>query len=372
MTPARYKSPFEIVTEKHQMNRLRNAVIACALLLASCLVVFGLTEATVRLFFPVTMQPRFVRDSGFGIRDNQPNVRTRHYDPRDYEVRISTNSDGLRGTREYGRSPASGTRRIAFLGDSFVFGYGCNDNQVVSAVLENLLNGATTGTGRWEVPNFGVSGYGQAEELVLYRNKVRRYKPDASVLFYFDNDIGNNAVAGIFALGKDGEVEPTGKSFLPGIAVQEWMLYKIPMLQWLFEHSQAWNLVRNRLSSLVQRRMLKKVNLKYHTDTTPEARSLTRALLLELASEVKQDGSRFIVVVIPMPDLSSNFPFSRGELQATGMTVLDGRNFLSKEDYYPHDGHWKPSGHRKAAEVLRSLFTSGEYFNNARTAMRKQ
>ena len=355
------------------MNRLRNAVIASVLLLASCLVVFGLTEATVRLFFPGTIQPRFVRDSGFGIRDNQPNVHTRHYDPQDYEVRISTNSDGLRGTREYSRTPALGTRRIAFLGDSFVFGYGCNDNQVVSAVLESLLNGArTTGASLWEVPNFGVSGYGQAEELVLYRNKVRPYHPDADVLFYFDNDIGNNAVSGIFAIGKDGGVEPTGKSFLPGIAVQEWMLYKIPMLQWFFEHSQAWNLVRNRLSSLVQRRMLKKVNMKYHTDTTPEARALTRALLLELANEVKRDGSRFIVMVIPMPDLSSNFPFSGEELQGTGITVIDGRGFLSKEDYYPHDGHWKPSGHRKAAEALTSLFTSGEDLNNARAAMRHQ
>jgi hypothetical protein len=314
-------------------------------------------EATVRVFFPEAIQPRFVRDSGFGIRDNQSNVRTWHRAPGEYEVQISTNSDGLRGTREYRLAAAAGTRRIAVLGDSFAFGYGCNDDQVVSAVLENLLDDAPgAGAARWEVPNFGVSGYGQAEELILYRNKVRQYKPDTAVLFYFDNDIGNNAVADIFTLDARRNLVETGKSFLPGVAIRQSM-YAIPPLRWLFVHSQAFTLLRNRLSAVVQNRLLRKNNLQNYNDATPEARALTRALLLQMSGEIERDGTKFVIVVVPNLDLSSNFPFDGAEAQALGLTVLDGRRFVDTTDYYPADGHWKPSAHRKAAEAIKSFLT---------------
>jgi len=125
-------------------------------------------------------------------------------------------------------------------------------------------------------------------------------------------------------------------------------------------------MLRNHLSALVQDRLLKKSNLKNYNDATPEARSLTRGLLLQMFHEVKQDGARFIVVVIPNVDLTSNFPFSKEESQALGMTVIDGRDFVGKDDYYPRDGHWKPSAHRKAAETLTSLLTSDQYLAQSR------
>jgi hypothetical protein len=332
-----------------------------ALLLGACVFAGGLMETTVRLFFPVAIQPRFVRDSGFGIRDNQSNVRTWHKSPGEYDVQISTNSDGLRGTREYPRAAPAGTRRIAILGDSFAFGYGCNDNQVVSAVLEHLLDYPLGPAAvRWEVPNFGVSGYGQAEELVLYRNKVRQYKPDTAVLFYFDNDIGNNAVADIFKLDTQGNLEATGKSFLPGVAMRQSM-YAIAPLRLLFLHSQAFSLLRNRLSALVQNRLLKKNNLQNYSDATPQARALTRVLLLQMSQEIERDGTTFVIVVVPNLDLSSNFPFDRAEALALGLTVLYGREFVDTGDYYPADGHWKPSGHRKAADAIKSFLTDGSH-----------
>ena len=99
--------------------------------------------------------------------------------------------------------------------------------------------------------NLGVSGFGQAEELVTWQNRGRHYRPDAVVILYFDNDIGNNAVARLFAVQADGTVVRAGKEYLPGARLQE-LLYTIPPVRWLFEHSQAWTLVRNRLSVLVQ------------------------------------------------------------------------------------------------------------------------
>jgi lysophospholipase L1-like esterase len=152
----------------------------------------------------------------------------------------------MRGQKEYPVERVPGTRRILILGDSFAFGYGVNDADVVSAVLEDLLNQRVPGS--TEVINLAVSGFGQAEELVTWNAKARAYRPDIVVLFYFDNDIGNKAVSELYSLAPGGTLVATGKSYLPGSNLQE-RLFAFPPTRWLFEHSQAWNLVRNRLSS---------------------------------------------------------------------------------------------------------------------------
>ena len=51
-------------------------------------------EALARVFFDEPVQPRFVVDSGYGVRWNQANVDTRHYSPGEYDVRVTTNSVG--------------------------------------------------------------------------------------------------------------------------------------------------------------------------------------------------------------------------------------------------------------------------------------
>lgn len=325
------------------------------------LVLFGLmvaalvVEGVVRLFFAEPVMPRFVVDSGFGVRANQPDVVTRHSMPGEYNVRITTNRAGMRGSREYTTQRPADVMRIALEGDSFVFGHGVNDEDVVSTVLEDALN--AVGTGKWEVLNFGVSGFGQSEELVTYENRIRGYGPQVVVLFYFDNDIGNNAVSGLYRLGPDGKPERTNNVFLPGVKARE-ALYSFAPTRWLFVHSQAWNLIRNRLSGLVQANLLKQQGLRDYTDSQPESKALTRALILEHIRIVREDAAVPIVFVIPTATLHSNFPLTKDEITRSGALYLDGRNLLVSGDYYQKDQHWTPSGHKKVASALvKELFT---------------
>jgi hypothetical protein len=133
-------------------------------------------------------------------------------------------------------------------------------------------------------------------------------------------------------------------------------MYAIPPVRWLFVHSQAWNLARNRLSGLVQQHLLHKAGLKDYNEGTSYGIALTRALLLQLQREVESDGAKFIVVIIPdNSTVTSNFPFTRVEWQTRGMAVADGRDFIDTNDYYARDGHWKPPAHRKAAQLLTSM-----------------
>jgi hypothetical protein len=205
---------------------------------------------------------------------------------------------------------------------------------------------------RYETINLAVSGFGQAEELVTYENRGRALKAGTVVIFYFDNDIGNNAVSQLYVEGADGTVTRTENAYLPGSKLQE-RLFAIAPIRWLFEHSQAWNLIRNRLSILVQNALLREQGLAQFDDATTPAVGLTRALLLRLAETIRADGARVIFAIIPnQGGIQSNFPLTADEVAAAGVTLIDGRDFLTEDDYYRRDGHWRASGHRKAAELI--------------------
>lgn len=347
------KSPVGSNTDRPAPGtRSRGLATALLSILIGLAVAALAAEGLTRLFFDEPMQPRFVMNPGYGVRWNQPHVDTRHYSPGEYDVRVTTNSVGMRGPREYAIDAPPGTRRIVLLGDSFTFGFGVEDPEVVSAVLEDLLN-ARGDASRWEVINLGVSGFGQAEELVTWENRGRQYHPQMVVVLYFENDIGNNAVAQLYADHPDGTVSRTGSEYLPGVRLQE-KLYAIAPIRFLFEHSQAWNLIRNRLSQLVQNSMLKQQGLQTFDDATPTGVGLTRALLGQLAREIEADGAQPVFLVIPnQPSgMKSNFPMTAAEVEALGAILVDGRTFLAPDDYHPRDGHWRPSGHRKAAEQI--------------------
>lgn len=311
-----------------------------------------LVEGLVRLAFDEPVQPRYTYDPGYGVRANMPNVDTRHYVPGDYDVRITSNSAGMRGQREYAVAKPAGVRRVLMLGDSFVYGYGVEDDEVVSALLEDRLNALDGGAPRWEVVNLAVSGFGQAEELVTWQARGKAYSPDVVLLFYFENDIGNNAVSNLYALGPDGALKREAAEFLPGIRTQE-LLYSVAPIRWLFEHSEAWNLVRNRLSGVVQNALLREQGLEKFNDTSEKGVGLTRALLRELVAEVRAAGARPVIVIIPdRKEMSSTFPMTAEEVAALGAGLLDGRDYLVRADYYDRDSHWRASGHAKTTDRL--------------------
>lgn len=109
---------------------------------------------------------------------------------------ITINQDGLRD-REHQLPKPSNTLRIAVLGDSFTQAFQVPMEKSFSAILERKLGKCNAlGGKKVEVINFGVSSYGTAQELLMLRNKVWKYKPDIVVLaFLTGNDLRNNSRA---------------------------------------------------------------------------------------------------------------------------------------------------------------------------------
>lgn len=106
---------------------------------------------------------------------------------------VRINSDGMRDS-EHALDKPPGTTRIAVLGDSFAEAMQVPQEQAFWAVLERELSACAQR--RCEVLNFGVSGYGTAQELLMLRRRVWKYKPDIVLLAFFSgNDVRNNSAA---------------------------------------------------------------------------------------------------------------------------------------------------------------------------------
>jgi len=109
-------------------------------------------------------------------------------------VRIS--QDGFRGP-DYPQRKAPGVIRVAVLGDSYVEAIQVSEDKTFTMVIGRELGDCPLLKGqRVEAMNFGVDGYGTAQELVTLRRKVWQYSPDIVVLAIFlGNDVRNNSVA---------------------------------------------------------------------------------------------------------------------------------------------------------------------------------
>lgn len=112
------------------------------------------------------------------------------------EAYVRINSEGLRD-REHAKTKPSDTLRIAVLGDSYAEALQVPLENAFWMVLEERLGECVRRGGRRvEVINFGVSGYGTAQELITLRERVWDYSPDIVLLAVTtNNDITDNSRA---------------------------------------------------------------------------------------------------------------------------------------------------------------------------------
>ena len=115
---------------------------------------------------------------------------------------VSLNRWGYRGV-DWTRLKSRDTLRIAVLGDSFIEAQQVAEQATACAwiqraltqMLPTLARGRYRGLTRVEVMNFGVDGYGTAQEFFTVAEDVWQFSPDIVVLAFFPgNDVRNNSV----------------------------------------------------------------------------------------------------------------------------------------------------------------------------------
>jgi hypothetical protein len=97
--------------------------------------------------------------------------------------KLTINRWGMRD-RDYERTPAPNTYRIAMTGPSFVMGYGVADGRDFESLLEDRLNRENAGSpyNKYEILDFAVPGYSAIQDLMVLEQKVLPFQPNA---FFF-------------------------------------------------------------------------------------------------------------------------------------------------------------------------------------------
>jgi len=177
---------------KHRPRRLRNFLPKLILIFLGLLFGAGIAEIALRVYgytYPEFYELDQTR--GYGLRPGAEGLYRK--EGRSY-VRI--NSDGLRDQEHSVTKPAN-TLRIALIGDSYAEALPVPLEQSFWSVMKDKLVECDASSGKAiEVINFGVSGYGTAQELLTLREKVWKYSPDVVMLAVTtNNDVTDNSRA---------------------------------------------------------------------------------------------------------------------------------------------------------------------------------
>jgi hypothetical protein len=313
--------------------------------------------------------------------------------PTDVRQWIEINSFGYRD-REWVVGKPPHTVRVALLGDSYVAGLEVATADRVSEQLAERVNRRCDDGKQYEVMNFGVTGYGTAQELETLRHRALQFRPDLVLLFFytgndlFDNDVELDPQPNRlhYVLGAEGQLEA-----LPFTVSDN------GLKRWLRSHSHAYNFVRDRIGTVAAvHRALMAVGAmqdtgarqdvgsalialqgsQFRVDAPPTIErswAITAALLDETRRLATAHGARFGVVVIPtretvermLPaasaaraadwDLELPLRRMRTICAALDLSCLDLVDAFRAADIAPAflaEGHWGPVGHALAAAAV--------------------
>lgn len=311
---------------------------------------------------------------------------------REGRAHVAITEHGFRGVDVAPDAPRRGFR-IALVGDSYI--------EARQVALEASIGGRlATDTSACaarpiEVLSFGVSGYGTAQEYLLYRERIAAYRPDLVVLaFLTGNDVSDNTpgIPGVssprpyFAVGPN-DTLVLDTSFRESAAFRG--RADAPAWEAVLHHSQ---LVRA-LSSLGghgngsargELGLSDEVYAEPTNDLWRDAWARTESLVRHYAQDVRADGARFAVVTLTNaiqidPDAAVRERF-RSDVHAVSLDYPDRRIAdAGARDGYPvltlldpmlahaeaHDeqlhgfpntvmgtGHWNERGHELASRTL--------------------
>ncbi|HKG13372.1 MAG TPA: SGNH/GDSL hydrolase family protein [Pyrinomonadaceae bacterium] len=167
--------------------RVKLAVVASSLVVG--LLIFEAFLRAVGFTYPVFYEPDSSR--GYALKAGMEG-----WYRKEGEAFVKINSDGLRD-REHSKEKPPGTLRVAVVGDSYAEAFQVAQAAAFWSVMERrLADCPALQSRRVEVINFGVSGYGTAQELITLREKVWEYSPDVVLLAVTtNNDVLDNSRA---------------------------------------------------------------------------------------------------------------------------------------------------------------------------------
>ena len=388
-------------------GRLRRALAASMLVGVSVLIGFALGEIGLRAI-GFSYPSLYVPDDVTGARLRAGAEGWNHSEGTAY---VTINSRGLRD-REHAVAKPDGVYRIAVLGDSYAEALQVDLEETFwSRLPEKLENCGFAQGKRIEPINFGVSGYGTAQELLTLRQRVWDYSPDLVLVAFFPgNDIRNNSrvleserLRPFFEL-RNGELV-LDQSFLSDpayhevkhLSAQRVMLQDLKIYQLLRKLRAGYPVQKenspiaialadhaNSLPSFAEKGLDENVFRKPAVPAQLEAWTVTEQLLVGMDRETRAHNAAFLVVVVSSPpavypdskirqryadylgEADLLYPEARIERLGAqhGFSVLalapEMQRYADATHTYLHGfpngklgfGHWNQAGHELAATLV--------------------
>ena len=326
------------------------------------------SELYVRVFDPVILTPRYVVDSGYGVRGNWPGMTYSHYSAEYGDIPFSINSKGLRADSDIPYDKPNDTLRIMAFGDSFTIGYGATEDQTYLARMGAAVQDSTDC--RVETINMGVSGFGNAEGLVALEREGYRYAPDVVVFQWHRTDLKDNLRARLFRLA-DGQLEEENEDYLPLVGVRE-RLFSNSLYRALAANSMAYTWVRNSLARVTKKSLWRSgmqaadtfdeaevaeaIGQNYSAGTLIEQR-LAIAILQRAQRFAESLGAQFMILDVPVrvdrSTFRSTFPRRSGLTDVLYSPIDDFSARNGEILYWEHSaGHFSTLGNQVVGAAL--------------------
>jgi hypothetical protein len=152
----------------------------------------GVLEALLRTFLPqpdygtLRKQGRCYQSDKNLYVTHKPNTACEN-SAAEYSVSMHINNGGFRTAKPVSTNKPNGIKRILFIGDSYTFGHGVQDQESYPSQLTTLLN---TQKERVEVLNAGVPGVGLDWYYMYLKEKAFAWNPDLIVVgIFLGNDL---------------------------------------------------------------------------------------------------------------------------------------------------------------------------------------
>ena len=353
-------------------KKLLSLISNILLILASMAVGFALIEGSLRIFYPkyqYDADSSFEKDSA-RIWTNKANFHyVRKHPDSGLPHTVYYNNLALRQHRNFSGQDIKSAINLAFFGDSFTENLRIAAQYSLTEPLDYLLNKQGH---RFNVLNLGVDGYGTDQEYLKYRDFV--YSEDLDYVFYVfcENDLRNIYENNLFTLNEAQELVRNTRAATPWWIDVLSRLYTTYLILDVVNRFQSDDKRMELDITAIEQHYQKKNHEKRFHDQRADAidnafvrgeksADLDRSvrifrLLLQLwSNDVKKNGGKFFVVLLPLTD-----EHKAKDLIPDGITVIDLYELFSNgmENYnysdwsFKNDGHWNEAGNQLAATYL--------------------
>jgi len=357
------------------VSRAKGWLVVGLLLIGATAVGVLVGETGLRLFYPQRLGVWHQDRDGLGL--HWPGLVT--YLPQ-YGLSVSFNSAGMRD-REHAATKPEGVFRVLVLGDSFMEALQVPFEASFPSVLEHDLD--QRAGRRVEVVNASVSGWGTDHELKYLTHYGMQWKPDLIlVAVTLHNDIQDNLQQQFHTIRNGALVDQPQPE-------ETFLRYeRLQLKAFLATRSHAYQLLlrarRAREVDDAARQLRSHVVELFRPAVDAQISKgleLTALLLERMQALASSEGTRVVVVLLPLAVQLSNEAFAEFVRSAPGsprgleidrpqrmVTPIGNRLGVAVIDLLPgfrdwtlrggdalylaRDGHWNERGHKLAADIV--------------------